>query len=83
MANATRRLKYEDYADKLPALLDSVAAEHDVVELERSDGQVLRIEAVHQRKPDPEAYLAMLQRTAGAFKDIDTAALKRDLREMG
>jgi hypothetical protein len=82
MANATRRLKYDDYADKLHALLESVATAHDSVELERSDGQVLRIEAIKGPAYDQEAVRQMLRETAGTLKGIDGEALKRDLREM-
>jgi hypothetical protein len=85
MANAARRLKYEDYADNLPALLDRVAQEHEAVELERRDGTVLRIETVDEAvipHHDPEAVRAMLTRTAGALEGVDGEALKRELREM-
>ena len=81
MTIAARRLKYEDYADDLPALLEAVVGQHGPVELEY-DGQVFRIELVENRKHDPEAFRTMLRRTAGAFKNVDTEALKRDLREM-
>jgi hypothetical protein len=83
MANAARRLKYEDYADDLPGLLERVANEHETVELERKDGKVIRIESVGLPKHDPEEVRAALRKAAGAFKNIDTEELKRDLREMG
>ena len=81
MANATRRLKYEDYADNLPALLERVDTEPEAVELEHN-GHVYRIESVKERKHDPDEYLEMLRRTAGTLKNIDGQAFKRDLREM-
>jgi hypothetical protein len=81
MANAAKRLKYEDYADNLPALLERVDQEHEVIELERN-GRVYRIQSVKERKYDPDEYLEMLKRTAGALKNIDGEAFKRDLREM-
>ena len=82
MANAARRLKYEDYADNLPALLERVDEEQGEVELER-DGHVYRILSVKLPKRDPEAVRKALKDSAGALKDVDVEELKRDLREMG
>ena len=86
MANAARRLKYEDYADNLPALLERVDQEQEAVELER-DGHVYRIQSLAAGLPraaitDPDEVLEVLKRTAGALKNIDGEAFKRDLREM-
>ena len=82
MANAARRLKYEDYADNLPGLLERVDQEHEVVELER-DGRVYRIQSLPQAPvTDPDEFLAILKRTSGILKNVDTEALKQDLREM-
>jgi hypothetical protein len=82
MANAAKRLKYEDYADNLPALLERVDQEHDVVELERN-GRVYRIQSVLKRPHDPEAVRKALRESAGALKGVDVDELKRDLYEMG
>ena len=82
MANAARRLKYEDYADNLPALLERVDEEHDAVELVRN-GRVYRIQSVQEHKHDPEALRRALREAAGILKNVDTEELKRDLREMG
>ena len=82
MANAARRLKYEDYADNLPALLERVDQEHDVVELERN-GRVYRIQSLPKAPvTDPDEFLDVLKRTSGILKNVDTEALKRNLREM-
>jgi hypothetical protein len=82
MANAARRLKYEDYADNLPGLLERVDEEHSGVELERN-GRIYRIQGLPTAPiTDPEEARAVLRRTAGILKNVDTEALKRDLREM-
>lgn len=82
MANAARRLKYEDYADNLPALLERVDKEHGEVELVR-DNRVYRIQSLPKAPiTDPDEVRAILKRTAGILKNVDTEALKRDLREM-
>ena len=82
MANAARRLKYEDYADNLPALLERVDEEQGAVELIHN-GRIYRIQGL-PRAPitDPEEVREVLKRTAGILKNVDTEALKRDLREM-
>jgi len=82
MANAARRLKYEDYADNLPALLERVDEEQGAVELVRN-GHVYRIQSVAERKHDTEAVRQALRESAGALKGVDIDELKRDLREMG
>jgi hypothetical protein len=74
MANAARRLKYEDYADSLPGLLERVDQEHDVVELERN-GRVYRLQGLPQAPvTDPDEFLAVLKRTSGILKNVDTEA---------
>jgi len=81
MANAARRLNYEDYADNLPALLERVDEEQGAVELVRN-GHVYRIQSVAERRHDPEAVRKALRDAAGILKNVDTETLKRDLREM-
>ena len=79
-----KRLRYINYAARMQTLLDLVATEQQCIELEYK-GKLIRLEPAGEAPEvphDPDAFRAMLQRTAGALKGVDTEALKRDLREM-
>jgi hypothetical protein len=86
MVKEARRIKFEELAADLSALLERIAAEDKPVIVEK-DGHLYRIEATaaenevpRARPHDPGRFRQMLQRTTGALKGVDIEALKRDLR---
>jgi hypothetical protein len=87
MANATRKLSYEQFAEHLPDVLDELARAQDIVLFEK-DGKTFRVELA-EPELDPrlppllplETRLRILRETAGSFHTPDREAFLAYLRE--
>ena len=83
MANATRRLKYEDYADNLPALLERVDTEHEVSRARaRRPGLPDRNVIEDRKRIYPKSTSKCSVERPELSRISMEQALKRDLREM-
>ena len=85
---AERKISYEEFVEDLPAILDEVARDGEVVLVEKN-GQVFSIglaESLPRRqilpRHDPEALRRAIQESAGALKGLDIDAFKAEMREM-
>ena len=84
MAKEIRRINYDEFAARLPILLEALARENETVLVEK-EGKLYRVEptseadALQARPHDPDRVRRMLVRTAGSFKGVDRAALMKDI----
>jgi hypothetical protein len=82
MRKEIRRIDFDEFAAQLPALLETLAREHEQVLVEK-EGKIYRVGATDESasaKPhDAEAVRRALARSTGALGNVDRRTLMRDI----